>query len=368
MRKLITIIVFVFSTTLIYGQAPTAWDFETGTNAPTTTQTGMTAENAAFTVGTPSFPIGFEVGPPQTLGGLAYASGGWTINPTTYNSAEYFELEVNADGANLDFSGLELAIRRDSDGPQKVAVTTSIDGHTSVLHPIDLTTEDFNFVSLNLNMAAFSNLSTLTIRFHGYNSTNGSGTLAFDEIAFNLVTVLPVELAYFDGQIEDNSTVLDWATYSEENNRYFEVMHSTDGIGFELLDRVEGVGNTVEYNDYQFVHNNPENGKNYYRLRQIDFDGQLSYTDIIMVEHEAIRIGDVKVFPNPTVDDINIQLPQNDVSTNVMIYNMNGQIMQSVNDVYDNNLELNVYDWLSGQYIVIIQQGNQRITTQFVKF
>ncbi|MFK7947936.1 MAG: T9SS type A sorting domain-containing protein [Saprospiraceae bacterium] len=373
MRKLFTLIAFIFSTSIIFAQTQTAWNFESGTNAPSGVQAGMTAENATFNVGSTSYVTGYDIGnSPSFLGGLAYASDGWTTN-STHNSGDYFRLRVDAIDDNLDFSndGLEFKIKRDANGPQKVMVEVIVDGGTFIPlgFPISLSGTNYSTLNINFNSnVAFENTSFLEVRVYGYEAVNATGTLAFDEIAFTLTTVLPVELAYFEGQVENTSTTLDWATYSEENNEYFEVQHSLNGINFETIEIVDGAGTTTDYNEYQFAHENPKTGLNYYRLRQVDFDGQSSYTNIITIEHQSIKVGDIKVFPNPSVDYVNIQLPQNEVSTDVMIYNMNGQVMQTINNLYENNLELNVIDWLSGQYIIIIQQGNQQITRQFIKF
>lgn len=367
MRKLFTITIFILFATTTFAQLQ-AWNFDNGTNAPTTNAPGVTGNNAIFSgVGVASYITGFKsTNPPTFAGGLAYANDDWATT-AAYDAAKYFEISVTATGDNLDFTFLELAIRRDANGPKKIELRTSADTYASAIHTIDLSSTE-NFIVPNISLSTISDVSDLTIRFYGYDASTIGGLLVFDEIAFTKIDVLPVELAYLKGKVNHNTTSLEWATYSEENNAYFEVLHSVNGVGFEAIERIEGAGNTVEYNHYQFTHKNPENGSNYYRLRQVDFDGTVSLTDIVLVEHNIITTADIKIFPNPTVDYVNIQLPQNEISTNVIIYNINGQIEKNISNIYDNNIQLNVSNWLSGQYIVVIQQGNQKITTQFVKF
>lgn len=78
----------------------------------------------------------------------------------------------------------------------------------------------------------------------------------------------------------DNKALLTWVTASEVNNDYYEVQHSTDGVYFTVIGYVQGKGTTNEMSTYNFTHDNPQVGVNYYKLRQVDFDNKSSYTDI----------------------------------------------------------------------------------------
>ena len=79
MRKLFTIIAFTFITTTTFAQLQ-AWNFNSGSNAPTSTAPGMTGNNAIFNgIGTASYITGYDISnPPTYFGGLAYASDGWS--------------------------------------------------------------------------------------------------------------------------------------------------------------------------------------------------------------------------------------------------------------------------------------------------
>ena len=96
---------------------------------------------------------------------------------------------------------------------------------------------------------------------------------------------LPVELSLFTVQKNSASTVLvSWATLSEKNNDHFEVQRSTDGIHFYTIAQLPGHGNSSVLNEYSFLDENPEEGINYYRLLQVDFDGKSSYSPIRQVD------------------------------------------------------------------------------------
>jgi len=97
-------------------------------------------------------------------------------------------------------------------------------------------------------------------------------------------TALPVELLFFDAQVnEKNQVNLLWATASELNNDYFTVERSTDGGNWEIVEIVAGSGTTSVRTDYQTLDERPNKGISYYRLKQIDFDGTISYSNIVSV-------------------------------------------------------------------------------------
>ena len=114
--------------------------------------------------------------------------------------------------------------------------------------------------------------------------------------------VLPVVLVSFDAEylFKDNKSavLLNWVTLSEINNEKFIVEKSIDGINFESIFIVQGAGNTNTKTNYYSVDENPFFGVNYYRLKQIDFDGKYIYSGVISVNNTFK--GQVSLFPNPT--------------------------------------------------------------------
>lgn len=108
---------------------------------------------------------------------------------------------------------------------------------------------------------------------------------------------LPVDLLSFSVQIEDHFAEIHWITLTEENNDYFTIERSKDGIVFEEIIRILGAGNSSIQLDYTFTDKSPYKGISYYRLKQTDFDGKTETFDIQVVQYTTIDR--LKIYPNP---------------------------------------------------------------------
>jgi len=142
--------------------------------------------------------------------------------------------------------------------------------------------------------------------------------------------VLPVNLLSFTAQkTEKNTVLINWSTSNETNNQYFEVQRSTDGNTFTTIGKVAAVASQYSVKQYQFTDALPISGTNYYRLKQVDKDGQVHYTSIIKI---SIANGiPWQLYPNPAAantalyiraDVTNLYLTLTDVSGKVLWKNM----------------------------------------------
>ncbi len=112
---------------------------------------------------------------------------------------------------------------------------------------------------------------------------------------------LPVEWLSFDAKPVSTNVLLQWKTASESGNDYFNVERSSDGTSFETIGQVQGNGTTNSISSYTFTDYSPGQGIIYYRLQQVDIDGQFDLSKIV-----PVRIGDgvstPYLFPNPVRD------------------------------------------------------------------
>ena len=147
---------------------------------------------------------------------------------------------------------------------------------------------------------------------------------------------LPVELLYFYAEKQGKNVRLDWQTATELNNSHFDVEWSTDGISFEKIGEVAGAGTTTEVQLYDFLHENPVNGENYYRLKQVDlptgqagFDEKHEYTNIIEITFDIARQMDISIYPNPAAHYLKIE-SEDLIGEMVQIFSVNGQLVKEL--------------------------------------
>ena len=111
--------------------------------------------------------------------------------------------------------------------------------------------------------------------------------------------VLPIELIEFNAIMNEDRVEISWATASEINNDYFIVEKSEDAMDWVEVIKVSGAGHSVSIIDYFEIDNEPLRGLSYYRLTQVDFDGEQETFNIIPVENAIKGEGIMNIYPNP---------------------------------------------------------------------
>jgi len=111
---------------------------------------------------------------------------------------------------------------------------------------------------------------------------------------------VPVELSSFTATTNGNEVILNWSTATELNNQGFEIQRSREGDEFFTVGFTEGHGTTTEQHNYTYSDKLLDNGKYYYRLKQVDFDGSYEYSDIVEVDFAAFNSYLLEQnYPNP---------------------------------------------------------------------
>src|SRR5690606_29831740 len=129
--------------------------------------------------------------------------------------------------------------------------------------------------------------------------------------------------------------------------------HSSNGTEWESIDKIDGAGNSSSLLSYQAVHQNPRLGINYYKLRQTDFNGTYTHSEITSVNFTEDA---TLIYPNPANDIINISKP-NVVDYDIKLINTLGQEIKVIVDAYDNILQVNTSNLPEGIYLVILSNG-----------
>lgn len=110
--------------------------------------------------------------------------------------------------------------------------------------------------------------------------------------------VLPIELLFFKAIKGVNKISLSWATATELNFDYFDIEKSSDGKNFQSIAKVSGHGTTNERQDYALDDEKPYIGKNYYRLKSVDYDGYTEYFNVVLVDFDGSKA--FSITPNPS--------------------------------------------------------------------
>lgn len=109
---------------------------------------------------------------------------------------------------------------------------------------------------------------------------------------------LPIALIAFKALDNGNNIIVVWSTATEENNDYFTIERSTDGLNYHLIATISGAGNSTEELEYSFTDRNPLFGKSYYRLKQTDFDGTSETFPPVSIDFTSLSEGELN-FTNP---------------------------------------------------------------------
>ena len=233
-----------------------------------------------------------------------------------------------------------------------------------------------NSISVNGSMsvagsATFGDGSTVsgtgTIAISG--STSGAGTVFGGPPGCSGCT-LAIQLESFTAVYNNDVVSLAWASATETNNSFYTVEHTIDGINYTLLTNVKGAGNSSTPHNYSGIDPSPENGVNYYRLSQTDFDGTTTYLGIIPVTVN-INVNGVKVFPNPAKNKCIVSY--NDTkneSFQFTVYDYTGREISSAQTdaaIGINSFEVDVSKLPAGMYFVSFPVNGQMVRTRFIK-
>ncbi len=164
-------------------------------------------------------------------------------------------------------------------------------------------------------------------------------------------SVLPIVLLEFTARLYEDRVLLYWQTASEQNNDYMAVERSADGRTFVEIGRVRGAGNSDQPLSYSLWDDSPHKGINYYRLRQVDFDGKTSYSGVVSV-WLAGQPGQLSLAPNPAKDQLQILGLDGKTVTRLEVVNAGGQVMNIPWNNAASFESLNIGDLSPGLYFI----------------
>ncbi len=313
---------------------------------------------------------------------LAYAFiafGAFTLNAQCPAITDIIAFNSVASGTDCTFS-LEVGTDVTSNSANKsLSISISLADNTPVLSTCigSLSGASSSAVINNITLPCDTDLSTLQVSFQGYDgnggcsSNGGANNCAPGSFpAENIQGALPVEITSFQATKERFQQIqLEWVTVSEENNAMFAVEHSTDGRNFEEIAKVEGNGNSVTEHYYSYMDKFPESGLNYYRLKQIDFDGTFEYSEVISVEVEKNTDQPLAIANSLAKSEITLIFNDNPTSNAVVeVFNTNGNLLyQTKINSETTHLTVDVDTYEPGMYFVRVPVGREYLVAKFIK-
>jgi hypothetical protein len=216
---------------------------------------------------------------------------------------------------------------------------------SSVVGTYSPTTNANTLLEVNRNNLSTSELSNT---FYIGSSSMGSSPLA-------------IKLIYFDVECGKREVKINWATASEDNNDYFTIERTQDGIHFEEIGKIVGAGNSSHKINYSFIDSNPLQGVSYYRLKQIDFNGRSEYFNVVATSCGENDFQNMTIYPNPAKTDVTIALNMEITAGSYIAFSdMRGTIIKKIQcEATTNQLKhINISDFSSGCYIVRLINGD----------
>ena len=236
--------------------------------------------------------------PEQPVGIYSRIEREWKVTNTGFADDYSIELKLETPNGSINLADLRLLVDTDGDFSDATIVASPN-------------------VTFSLGSVIISGIGTAEIPL---NSTRYI-TLASASVG----TPLPIELVEFSAIAINNTQVeLNWKTASEVNNDYFTIEKSKDGFSWEEVTTVDGAGNSSTIIRYTEYDNIPYLGISYYRLKQTDFDGHFSYSNVESVDIKDFRNQVVRIYPNPFTNQITLVGDKTELSE-ITIYNALGQ-------------------------------------------
>lgn len=222
-------------------------------------------------------------------------------------------------------------------------------------------TTDYRYDSLNfpLNNGAIA-----------FWSNSGGLASSYDTNGCSLpATVLPIKLLYFTAKFNGKIVDLNWSTTNEINNDYFTIERSSDAFNFEPIGFTKGAGNSYQTLFYSTVDKFPLSGVSYYRLKQTDFDGSFSFSNIESVVFKSSKLEMLNAFHSNEILNVVLNGGVNE-SINIELYDIIGKkVKETSKQIESNNqiIQIPTVGLSSGIYLLKVYNETDVITRK-IKF
>jgi len=273
---------------------------------------------------------------------------GGTINGGTQSSGTIYRLDLNGN----NFEVIRHLSTSDVQYPQN-GITQASDGF---LYGTGYATTGTGIFKINQSGSVYNIVRVFDVTTEGQ-----TGVSLFDLAG----APLPVVLTKFQVQKRNETSWLNWQTSQEANSKLFDIERSADGTVFTSIGMVQARGNSNNLSSYSFVDDSPLAGINYYRLKQVDKNDQFAYSPIRTLFFN--KGGSIILYPNPAVNQIQLQFPKIYSNVALHIVNSEGRLMRKMTVVNSDQVEIPISNFPAGRYMIRIYTNDKVETVSFIK-
>lgn len=269
----------------------------------------------------------------------------WNVDGTNYSDANGFT------SGSSTFSGVDLGSGNTVDLVITQTISSSVATATcQITNPNDGTPQTSQSISLTAT-----------------GPCSNEAVSAFFE-------ALPIELKHFRGADMGDYVELNWATLSEINNDFFAVERSWDGEQFQELTQIKGAGDSYQEQSYSWkdadAKKQAPEATVYYRLRQTDFDGATSFSNVISLPLEKRPVFDIIELVEME-GELEISFSTNSANeVSARVYDLDGRLLNQTEVSPEegfNSLTINTSALNSGIYVLVLVNGEQVVTRKFAR-
>jgi hypothetical protein len=198
-------------------------------------------------------------------------------------------------------------------------------------------------------------------------ASRSNGNLQVDHFRITVysTSTLPIELVEFTATAAGNEVHTNWVTATEQNNDYFVVERTTDGVVFEVIGTVDGSGNSSFAHSYAFTDPDPLEGISYYRLKQVDFNGAFSYSPFAAVTFTRETV--TSIYPNPSSDGVFTFLQDESIENEVAVFSTDLRLVKKITIAPGEKAIISITDQPDGIYFLIYTENGKRQVSKVQK-
>jgi hypothetical protein len=169
--------------------------------------------------------------------------------------------------------------------------------------------------------------------------------------------VLPVTWKGFDATVKNsNNVVLNWEVAEDAQNKGFYVQHSLNGSDWEDIHFIQAKNMPGSLQEYSYSHTNNLDGKQYYRIRQVDMDNKISYSEIRTVTLKNNK-SNITIWPNPATDQVRITSSGSFLYTKAQLFDLSGKMISEIK-LQAGTSAIAISQLPAGTYFIKIQSNN----------